>query len=145
MKKSGIYFTIILSGLILCLVIPLPAQFITIARKIKNMKSDKSDVATVILDAGASAVFKAIMDTVTSQPKCRIVQRDNSRKLVEFTNGTNSFTMQVDSLAIGLSQITVMAVPSGDTQQKPADAAVKAILSVCHKVGLQCTVKDSFD
>ncbi len=131
-----------LVGIMIIVSQPLPAQFLTIARKIKSMKSDGKDVATVIIDAGAFKVFKAVIDTITSDPKCKILQRDNAKKLVEFTHDSFSLSLQVDSLAAGLSQITVLAQHSENSQQKATDVAANVILSICHKMGINCTLKE---
>jgi len=135
-------FMFLLVGIMIAVSQPLPAQFLTIARKIKSMKSDGKDVATVIIDAGAFKVFKAVTDTLTSDPKCEILQRDNTKKFVEFTHDAFSLSLQVDSLAAGLSQITVLAQHSENSQQKTTDVAASVILSVCHKMSIHCTLKE---
>ncbi len=122
---------------------PVSAQFITLARKIKAKITDGKEVASVILDAGATKVYHAVTDTLTSDTRCKIQNKDDGRKFVEFTHDDLSLTMQIDSLGAALSQITVKAEKSGDSSQKPTDAAVKAILAVCHKMGLKCTTQDA--
>lgn len=116
------------------------SQFIAIARKIKSMSAGKTDVATVILDAGAASVFRAMTDTLSSDPKFSDIQPDPVRRMVKFSKGNCSITMKVDSIAEGASQITVAAENPPDTQPGQADLAVDAILRVCHKAGIKCTV-----
>jgi len=114
-------------------------QFITIARKIKSKHTSQTDVATVTIEVKTYRVYQAVIDTLSSNTKFKINNRDNVKHLVEFTNGTNTVSIQVDSLANGSSQITVSSAHS-DTSPKPTtDIAVDAIMAVCHKVGVKCT------
>jgi hypothetical protein len=129
-------------GFMVCLPQSLSAQFITIARKIKTIQNENKEGAKVILDAGASAVYRAIIDTLNSVSNIEISKKDNVKKLVEFSTGENAISMQVDSLATGLSQITVLAVQTGNSSRKPTEAAVNAILAVCHKIGINCTLQE---
>ncbi|MCX6285061.1 MAG: hypothetical protein NTW31_12600 [Bacteroidetes bacterium] len=116
------------------------AQFITIARKIKSMHSGSTDVATVILDAKTFKVYGAVIDTLTTNAKFKISQRDNTRRFVEFTTGTYKVSMQVDSLAVGLSQITVSSAHVDNSAKQTTDIAVDVILTVCRKLGVKCTL-----
>ena len=130
-------------GTMACCTQPVSAQFVTLARKIKAKMTDGKQVASVILDAGATKVYLAVTDTLTSDKRSKILKREDARKFVEFTHDDLSLTMQVDSLGAGLSQITVQAEKSGSSSQKTTDAAVKAVLAVCHKMGLKCTTQDA--
>jgi len=121
---------------------PAHAQFITIARKIKGMHTSSADVATVIIDAKASGVYKAVIDTLSANRKFQITHRENSKYLVEFTRDTYRISMQVDSLAVDLSQITVSATTNDKEAPKSSGQAVDAIEQVCRKLGIKCTVKD---
>jgi hypothetical protein len=59
---------------------------------------------------------------------------------VEFTRGKADVTLKVDSLADGLSQITVSAAHVDDAEKQSTDYAVEAILGVCTKAGIKCTL-----
>ena len=139
MKQSAFVF-IIVAALALSVSTPVHAQFITLARKIKGMHTGDTDVATVILDARTFRVYKAVIDTLSSDPKIRILKKDPEKRTVEFNNGSNTVTMKVDSLETGLSQITVTTPHSGSQQNKETDHAVEAILLVCKKMGIKCTL-----
>lgn len=118
------------------------AQFVTLARKIKSKRTTQSDFATVIIDAKTFRVYQAVIDTLTSNAKFKINQRNNAERLVEFTNGVNTVSMKIDSLAIDQCQITATA-PHAETSQKPAtNLAVNAIIAVCQKLGIKCTVDE---
>jgi hypothetical protein len=141
MKKTASFSIIIVITLFLFASTDVKGQFVTIARKIKSMRTSDMDVATVILDARTFKVHKAVVDTLTSSPKIKILKQDPVKRQVEFTNGINTLSIQVDSLDIGLSQITVAAAHSGQQQKKATDVAVEVILGVCHKAGIKCTVE----
>jgi hypothetical protein len=142
MKISKVLSMLLITGIVVLYCVPAHAQFITIARKIKGMHTSSADVATVILDAKTPGVYKAIIDTLTANPKFKITQRDNGRHLVEFTKETYKISMQVDSLDVNLSQITVSATSSDKEAPRSSSMAVDAIERVCQKLGIKCTVKD---
>lgn len=141
MKMSKLYTPFLLIGLIVLISSPVDAQWVTIARKVKTMVTGNSNIATVIIDAGTSNVYRAMIDTLTSNPKFKITQRDNAKRQVQFTKDIYNVSMQVDSLAIGLSQIMVVAESSGIPKQNKTDVAVNAILSVCDKIGIKCELE----
>lgn len=142
MKIYKQYSLFLLIGLIVLISLPVDAQWITIARKIKTMRTGNTNVATVIIDAGTFNVYRAVIDTLTTNPKFKIIQRDNVKRQVQFTKDIFTVSMQVDSLATGLSQITVVAASSGIPPQNKTDIAVDAILGVCNKVGIKCELEE---
>jgi len=142
MKGYRLFCTMIIVGVMLGSSMPVSAQFVTLARKIKSKLTEGKEVAIVILDAGASKVYKAVNDTLASSPRFMVQARDNQRREVKFMHDEITLSVLVDSLSAGYSRITVEAEPAKNTQPKQTDAAVKAILAVCHKVGLTCTQKD---
>jgi hypothetical protein len=117
------------------------AQFVTLARKIKSMHSSQADVATVMLDAKPANVYKAVIDTLRSDPKFRITNQDTQKRMVEFSKGNQKVSMQIDSLAANLTQITVAAPHTEDAPKQTTDAATEAILKVCEKIGIKCSVE----
>jgi len=132
---------IMISGTFLfCL--PVPGQFITIARKIKSKHTSQSDVATVTIEVKTYRVYQAIIDTLSSNTKFKINNRDSVKHLVEFTNGTIPVSIKVDSLSNGFSQITVSSAHSDTSPKQTTDIAVDAIIAVCHKVGVKCTLDE---
>lgn len=133
---------LLLAILTICLSMPSQAQFITIARKIKSMNSGDKDVATVILDAGAAKVYKAVTDTLGNDPNSRILKKDDMNKQVEFTHDPYTISIKVDSLENGVSQITVLSEHQGRSSDKTAGKAAAVIMAVCKKVGRQCSLKE---
>jgi|WetSurMetagenome_2_1015567.scaffolds.fasta_scaffold721202_1 hypothetical protein len=140
MKKVVLFYRLALVGFILFISVPVDAQFVTIARKVKSMRTSSADIATVIIDAGATNVYRAVIDTLTTDPKFTITQRDNSRSFVEFSRESYIISIQVDSMAVNLSQITVASAAAGRLQMQPTDMAVDAIFRICEKAGVKCTI-----
>jgi hypothetical protein len=134
------YSLFLMIGLVFIVSAPLHAQWATIARKIKSMHTGQTDVATVMIDARTFRVYGALIDTLTSDPKFKVISRNNADRQVEFTNGTYTVSMKVDSLANGLSQITVAASHLENSPKQATGIAIDAITGVCHKVGIKCTV-----
>ncbi|MCX6303752.1 MAG: hypothetical protein NT040_02175 [Bacteroidetes bacterium] len=140
MKKTTRFIFIMAAMAVLSVSTPVKAQFITIARKIKTMHTGQADIATVIIDARTHRVYQAVTDTLASNPKFKITSRNNAENTVVFNVKTYTVTMKVDSLANGLTQITVSAAPPGDTEKKATSMAVEAIMGVCKKAGITCTL-----
>ena len=140
MNRSSLFVLLILAGIIISLPATVHSQFVTIARKIKTMHTGQADIATVIIDAKTFRVYQAVIDTLKSNPKYQITSRKNAENSVEFKVKTFTVTLKVDSLANGLSQITVSASPPGDPAKQATGTAVETIMGVCHKAGIQCTL-----
>jgi hypothetical protein len=142
MKNYRLFSLPVFFLLMLMFTLPGQAQFMMLARKIKGMHTPSADVATVILDAKPSGVYKAMIDTLTTNPKFRVTNKDQAKYLVEFTKEQCKVSMQVDSLDKALSQITVSATASDNNSEKTSSVAVDAIQNVCKKLGIKCTVKE---
>jgi hypothetical protein len=142
MKKSKKHILFLLIGFCLLVSLSVDAQWVTIARKVKSMRTGSTDIATVLIDAGTFNVYRAVIDTLRSASKFSIIKQDNTRRYVEFTSESKTVAMQVDSLAIKLTQITVAAANSGNPAQKTTDLAVEAIIKVCDKLGIKCTLEE---
>ena len=140
MKTSSLIFAMLLAGLIISASGPVHGQFVTLARKIKSMHAGGADVAHVILEAKPFLVYRTIMDTLTTNKQFEISSSDNAKRFVEFTKQKNKISMQVDSLASGLTQITVVSAHSDKETKQPTDLAVEAIFRICKLLGISCTL-----
>jgi hypothetical protein len=145
MKTYRLCFLYLMVGFLALCSAPVKGQWVSIARKIKSMKTSQADVATVIVDARTFRVYQAVIDTLSSDPKVEIIRRDNAQRLVEFTKGAYTVSMKVDSLANGLSQITASSSHSENSPKQATDITVEAIIRVCNKAGIKCTVEESPD
>ena len=142
MKISKSLSILLLTGLIVLISAPADAQWVTIARKVKSMRTGTTDIAHVIIDAGTTNVYRAVIDTLTSNPKVDITLRDDKKRQVQFNNELYIVAIQVDSLGTKLSQITVAAVSSGIVSQPKTDVAVRTIFGVCNKAGIKCELEE---
>jgi len=138
LNKRSVLIIIVLVGSVL----PAQSQFIAIARKIKSMHTQAAEVSTVILDAHTYKVYRAVTDTVTSNPRLRIISRDDHKRVLSFISGTSKVKMEVDSLGEVTSKITVSATDSVQPPAKTTEVAVKAIQGVCKKLNIKCTVEE---
>ncbi len=120
---------------------PVNAQFVTLARKIKSKHTVQSDVATMIIDAKPYQVYQAVIDTLTSNSRFIINQINDAKRSVEFSTGTSTVSMKIDSLAVGEAQITATAPYAENAKKTASDMAVKAIIAVCQKLGVKYTVE----
>lgn len=139
MKRSTVTH-LLLTILLVSFSIPMNAQFITLARKIKGMHGGDNDVATVILDAHTFRVYQAVVDTLSSSKVIKDLTKDPVKRAVVFNNGKSKITLKVDSLETKLCQITVLAPHQEEQQKKATDQAVETILMVSKKLGIPCTV-----
>jgi hypothetical protein len=146
MKLFKVFIPLVLTGFLVMNFLPAGSQFVTLARKIKTKMSGNSEESTVVLDARTDKVYHALVDTVSTAPKIKIIRQDDKKRTVEFTSGSNTVSMKVDSLAEKLCKITVTATDSGQSSSSSPSSAVgvtvKAINAVCKKLGIQCTVEE---
>lgn len=142
MKNPRILFVSIIALFALMIpVLTVNAQFITIARKIKSMHTPQTDIATVMVEAGTAGVYRTVIDTLSSNKTFAITSRNDTKRYVEFTKKGTSFSMQIDSLAKNLSQITVACPKPPDEETSATQPAVQAILRVCKILGVQGTIE----
>jgi hypothetical protein len=140
MKNLKKYSMLIMIGLVFLGSIPVQAQFVALARKIKSMQTPETDIATVLLDAKPFMVYRAVIDTLTKNHKYQVISRDNAKRNVEFSIQAYKVSMQVDSLAAALTQITVASKHSGNSGKTTTDTAVEALIRICSMAGIKCSI-----
>lgn len=57
-------FPFLLISVFMVALAPADAQFVTIARKVKSMRTGNTNIAHVIIDAGTTNVYKTIIDSL---------------------------------------------------------------------------------
>jgi hypothetical protein len=142
MRIFRFFPALLITGFLLVSCLPAQSQFVTLARKIKSNHSGSSVESAVVLDAHTNKVYQAVVDTVSSSAKIKILQRDDSRRLIEFTNGKSTLTMKVDSIDKKLTHISVTSPVKDETSAKTEQLTVKAIMAVCTKLGIKCTIEE---
>jgi hypothetical protein len=117
------------------------AQWVMVGRKamgaIQNVRSEHSDVATVLLEAPADKVYAAALRTMDEKEGVRIKGQDDAARTIDFSRGRLIAKMKVGRVDDKVSMITVS---SPGTIRKSGDpsAVVDAILRTCHKMGVEC-------
>ena len=134
------YSLLIAIGFVFLWTMPVQAQFVALARKIKSMQTPETDIATVLLDAKPFMVYRAVVDTLTTNHKYQVISKDNAKRNVEFSVQTYKVSMQVDSLAAVLTQITVASKHSDSSGKTTTDMAVEALIRICNMAGIKCTL-----
>jgi hypothetical protein len=117
------------------------AQWATIVRKVKAMHTPKTDIASVMVEAGTARVYQTVLDTLGSSRRFTVLKKTPAERQVEFMHGTYEISLQVDSLAANLAQITVVSDHSDSSIQSSTNIAIDAIIAVCNKIGVKCTVE----
>ncbi len=117
-----------------------PAQWVAIARSVKRMRTNDLDVAMVMLEAKPERVYQTVIATTTGDTRLKIVNRDDTNRLVEFTNGSRNVAIQVDAVAEGLTQLTIGAPSPKRRQKSTTDLVLEQVLKVCQQMGVNCTV-----
>ena len=141
MKTRNLFSVLLTLLLLVIFSSSVQAQWATIARKVKSMRAGKTDISTVIIEAGTARVYQTVVDTLRGNSKFKIISQDPAKHHVEFSNSSYSVSLQVDSLEARLSQITVVAGNSGNSGQQSSSVSTDAIISVCNKIGVKCTVE----
>ncbi len=139
MKRSALITSLVAIAMLVS--VSAQAQWVFVARKamgkIKQMQSDHADVAAVILEVGADAVYGKAISTIESRPNLSIIKKDNASRTVAFTNGETKAKMKVDELGDGVSEIMISAEPAKGGSGG-ASFIVERIMEVCKEVNVQC-------
>lgn len=121
---------------------PASSQFVTLARKIKSKHTATAVESSVVLDAHSYKVYQAVIDTVIASRKLKVIQRDDSKRMIEFSNGENTLTLKVDSLDKKVSCISVTCPGKDKADTGPEQLTIKAIMAVCTKLGINYTTEE---
>ena len=115
------------------------AQWVAAARAVRHMRSSNVEVATVLLEAKPEGVYRVALETLAANSKVKISQRDEARRMVEFSESGNDYALQVDFVAAGISQLTIGAPSKGRPHGDPTAPVVQAVERICGQMGVQCT------
>ena len=102
-------------------------------------QAPRYDIAVVTLDAPAERVYDTVIATVAEHPDYRYLQRNDTARSIEVTNGNKSAGVNVISLGDKLTQLIIASViQPGETS--PVPFALQNVLRICEKVKVTCTV-----
>jgi hypothetical protein len=142
-QRTGVLSACIAAAAALTLLTPLlaHAQWVMVARKsmgaIQNMRSEHSDVATVLLEAPADKVYAAALRTLNEKEGARITGQDDAARTIDFSGKRLTAKMKVGSVDAKVSMITVTS-PGTVRKSGDSSAVVDAILRVCREMSVEC-------
>ena len=128
------------------------AQWVAVARavsgRIQQMQqrnengSGGYDVAVVIIEAQAQKVYETALQRLQAhQDQVKIIKQDARKRTVAFTNGTQTASLQANSLGEKITQLMV-ASTLDPAQQSATSLVVKSIQQVCTELKVECTLED---
>jgi hypothetical protein len=141
MKLKNSIIAILMIALCVGMNLPAQSQFVALARKIKSKSSEGSQISSVVLDAKPGRVYKAMIDTLDASPRFKVMSRDDTKRIVMAASGSSNLNFKVDSLDVVYSKISVAARDEEQDPQQVQQKAVNAILAICHKLGIKCSVE----
>lgn len=100
------------------------------------------DVAVVIIEAQAQKVYETALQRIQAHgDQVKIIKQDARKRTVAFTNGTQTASLQANSLGDKITQLMV-ASTLDPAQQSATSLVVKSIQQVCTELKVECTLED---
>jgi hypothetical protein len=146
-SKRVLMVVLLLASAVAC-----EAQWIAVAHavagRIERMEqqgqngSGGYDVAVVIIEAPAQKVYDTAIQRIQAHAdQVKIVKEDDKKRTVSFTNGTQTASLQANSLG---EKITQLMVASTLDPAKPSTTSlvVNSIKQVCTEMKVDCVLED---
>ena len=141
-----------LVALFFILAVACEAQWVAVAHavsgRIQQMQQKNEngsggyDVAVVIIEAQAQKVYDTALQRLQAHAdQVKIIKQDARKRTVAFTNGTQTASLQANSLGEKITQLMV-ASTLDPTQQSATSLVVKSIQQVCTELKVECTLED---
>jgi len=146
-KGSVAILTLLFAAVAVC-----EAQWVAVAHavsgRIQQMQQKNNsgtggyDVAVVVIEAPAQKVYESAVQRLQAHANRVTVTRENAkRRMVAFTNGTLTASLQANPLGEQLTQL-VVASTLDPTQPSTTSLVVKSIQQVCTDLKVECTLED---
>ena len=127
------------------------AQWVAVARAVSGriqQMSQKSadgkggyDVATVVIEAPAQNVYEVALQRVQAHAtQVTVINMDEKKRMIAFTNGTQTASLQANPLGDKLTQL-VVASTLDLSQPSATSLVVKSIENVCSELKVECTLQ----
>ena len=136
---------------LLTMTIASQAQWVAVARavsgRIQQMSQKNAngpggyDVATVVIEAPAQKVYEtAIQRLQAHASQVKVIQLNDKKREVAFTDGVQTASLQANSLGDKLTQLVVASTldPAGPSA---TSMVVKSIQNVCSELKVECTLE----
>ncbi len=99
------------------------------------------DVATVVIEANAQKVYETALQRVQAHgAEIKLIDQNAKRRVVAFTNGAQTASLQANPLGDKLTQL-VVASTLDPTQPSATSLVVKSIQNVCGELKVECTLQ----
>ena len=127
------------------------AQWVAVARavsgRIQTMQQKSAngqggfDVATVVIEAEAQKVYEtAVRRAQAHAPEIKLLEHNPRQRIVAFTNGVQTASLQANPLGDKLTQLVVAStLDPGGSSATPL--VVKSIQNVCTELKVECTLQ----
>jgi hypothetical protein len=127
------------------------AQWVAVARavsgRIQQMQQKNAngpggyDVATVVIEAPAQKVYDtAIQRLQAHADQVKVIEQNARRRVVAFTNGTQTASLQANMLGDKLTQL-VVASTLDPAEPSATSMVVKSIQNICSELKVECTLQ----
>jgi hypothetical protein len=127
------------------------AQWVAVARavsgRIQQMQQKNAngpggyDVATVVIEAPAQKVYEtAIQRLQAHSGQVKVIEQNARRRVVAFSNGTQTASLQANVLGDKLTQL-VVASTLDPTEPSATSLVVKSIQNICTELKVECTLE----
>ena len=128
------------------------AQWVAVARavsgRIQQMQQKNAngpggyDVATVVIEAPAQKVYEtAIQRLQAHAAQVKVIEQNDKKREVAFTNGTQTASLQANSLGDKLTQL-VVASTLDPAEPSATSFVVRSIQNVCTELKVECTLEN---
>ena len=126
-------------------------QWVAVARavsgRIQQMQQKSAngqggyDVATVVIEAPAQNVYETAVQRVQAHtPEVKLLEENARRRIVAFTNGVQTASLQANPLGDKLTQL-IVASTLDSSQPSATSLVVKSIQNVCAELKVECTLQ----
>jgi len=127
------------------------AQWVAVARavsgRIQQMQQKSADgqggydVATVVIEASAQKVYEtAIKRLQAHSAQVKVIEQNARKRIVSFTNGTQTASLQANPLGDKLTQL-VVASTLDPAEPGATSLVVKSIQNVCTELKVERTLE----
>jgi hypothetical protein len=150
--KSRRNITAAVIAFLLTMTLTSQAQWVAVARavsgRIQQMQQKNAngpggyDVATVVIEAPAQKVYDtAIQRLQAHSSQVTVIKQDVKKREVAFTNGTQTASLQANSLGDKLTQL-VVASTLDPAEPSATSMVVKSIQNICTELKVECTLEN---
>ncbi len=100
------------------------------------------DVAVVIIEAQPQKVYDtAVQRLQAHSDTVKVIKQDARKRTVAFTNGTQTASLQANSLGEKITQLVVASTLNG-AEPSATSLVVKSIQQVCTELKVECTLEE---